>query len=157
MAHRISNIFPRSVLIALGALTVGPASAQGQSEIVKTNVAVPMRDGVLLRADILLPDQGGPFPVLVYRTPYGKQNARDGVQDFRARRERVATRLSFRMFAVATRPTENSGRMKTKDAMASIRSSGPPGSHGPTVRLAPSDSRIPAPCSGSPQSRRRRI
>ena len=41
-----------------------------------------MRDGVVLRADILLPDQGGPFPVLVYRTPYGKQNARVEYQTF---------------------------------------------------------------------------
>lgn len=32
-----------------------------------------MRDGVVLRADVLRPDKGGPFPVLVTRTPYGKQ------------------------------------------------------------------------------------
>jgi putative CocE/NonD family hydrolase len=36
------------------------------------NVAVPMRDGVVLRADVLRPDSGGPFPTLLYRTPYGK-------------------------------------------------------------------------------------
>jgi putative CocE/NonD family hydrolase len=34
-----------------------------------------MRDGVVLRADVLLPNKGGPFPVLVYRTPYGEKNA----------------------------------------------------------------------------------
>ena len=34
-----------------------------------------MRDGVVLRADVLLPSSGGKFPVLVYRTPYGKENA----------------------------------------------------------------------------------
>lgn len=68
--------------IAVGAFTVVQASAQGLGEIVKTDVAVPMRDGVVLRADILLPDQGGPFPVLVYRTPYGKQNARVEYQTF---------------------------------------------------------------------------
>ncbi len=39
------------------------------------NVAVPMRDGVLLRADVWLPSQEGRFPTLVYRTPYGKQDA----------------------------------------------------------------------------------
>jgi putative CocE/NonD family hydrolase len=99
MAHRISDIIRWRVVashvlasyltaalpkqfrrflwpIALGAFTVVQISAQGLNEVVKTDVAVPMRDGVLLRADILLPDQGGPFPVLVYRTPYGKQNAR---------------------------------------------------------------------------------
>ena len=36
---------------------------------------IPMRDGVVLRADLLLPSGKGPFPVLVYRTPYGEKNA----------------------------------------------------------------------------------
>jgi putative CocE/NonD family hydrolase len=40
-----------------------------------TDVPVPMRDGVLLRADILLPAKEGKFPTLIYRTPYGKQFA----------------------------------------------------------------------------------
>jgi uncharacterized protein len=39
------------------------------------NVAVPMRDGVTLRADILLPNRNGRFPTLIYRTPYGKHFA----------------------------------------------------------------------------------
>jgi uncharacterized protein len=34
-----------------------------------------MRDGVILRADILLPNPTGRFPALVYRTPYGRRNA----------------------------------------------------------------------------------
>jgi len=42
---------------------------------VETDVAVPMRDGTMLRADVYLPAGDGPFPVLVYRTPYGKHNA----------------------------------------------------------------------------------
>ena len=36
------------------------------------NVPVKMRDGVILRADVHRPDRGGPYPVLVMRTPYGK-------------------------------------------------------------------------------------
>jgi len=36
------------------------------------SVAVPMRDGVVLRADVFRPDEPGPHPVLVLRTPYGK-------------------------------------------------------------------------------------
>ncbi len=40
--------------------------------VVERNVAVPMRDGVILRADVHRPDRGGPYPVLVMRTPYGK-------------------------------------------------------------------------------------
>jgi len=39
------------------------------------DVAVAMRDGVVLRADVWLPTASGRFPVLVYRTPYGKHLA----------------------------------------------------------------------------------
>ena len=42
--------------------------------LTERNVAVPMRDGVVLRANVFRPDQGGPYPVLVMRTPYGKRN-----------------------------------------------------------------------------------
>ena len=42
---------------------------------VAKDVAVPMRDGVVLRADVALPSFAGRFPTLVYRTPYGKQFA----------------------------------------------------------------------------------
>ena len=38
-------------------------------------VGVPMRDRVVLRAEVLRPSSGGPFPVLVYRTPYGAMEA----------------------------------------------------------------------------------
>ena len=34
-----------------------------------------MRDGVILRADVMLPSAEGRFPTLVYRTPYGKKAA----------------------------------------------------------------------------------
>ena len=34
-----------------------------------------MRDGVVLRADVMRPRQGGRFPVLVYRTPYSRGDA----------------------------------------------------------------------------------
>jgi putative CocE/NonD family hydrolase len=40
-----------------------------------TDVSIPMRDGVVLRADILLPNAEGKFPALIYRTPYGKHFA----------------------------------------------------------------------------------
>ena len=39
---------------------------------VETDVAVPMRDGTVLRADVYRPDGPGPFPVLLQRTPYDK-------------------------------------------------------------------------------------
>jgi uncharacterized protein len=42
---------------------------------VMKDVAVPMRDDVVLRADILLPADSGRFPTLIYRTPYNKEPA----------------------------------------------------------------------------------
>ena len=40
-----------------------------------SDVPIPMRDSVILMADILRPAGEGPFPVLVYRTPYDKRSA----------------------------------------------------------------------------------
>ena len=39
---------------------------------VETNVRVPMRDGTILYADVYCPEGGGPFPVILQRTPYDK-------------------------------------------------------------------------------------
>ena len=52
----------------------------------------PMRDGVVLRADLYRPAQGGPFPVLVFRTPYGKH--------FAAKSEGVREKAVARGYAV---------------------------------------------------------
>ena len=40
---------------------------------IQLDVKVPMRDGVLLSADIYLPVMEGPFPTLLLRTPYNNQ------------------------------------------------------------------------------------
>lgn len=53
----------------------GTKKATPAAHLEMKNVAVPMRDGVVLRADIWLPKAEGRFPTLVYRTPYGKENA----------------------------------------------------------------------------------
>jgi uncharacterized protein len=49
--------------------------AQGSERLIERDVGVPMRDGTMLRADLLRPPNNGRFPVLVYRTPYGKADA----------------------------------------------------------------------------------
>ncbi len=41
----------------------------------ESGVAVPMRDGVVLRAEVWRPAYGERFPTLVYRTPYGARRA----------------------------------------------------------------------------------
>ncbi|MDP9337956.1 MAG: CocE/NonD family hydrolase [Acidobacteriota bacterium] len=49
---------------------------------------VAMRDGVKLRADLLMPATHGPFPVLIYRTPYGRKSAEKYYTTFRRAVER---------------------------------------------------------------------
>ena len=45
---------------------------------IREDVRIPMRDGVELSANIILPDGPGPFRVILMRTPYGKGEADDG-------------------------------------------------------------------------------
>jgi uncharacterized protein len=40
--------------------------------VAEHNAPASLRDGTILRADIYRPAQGGPFPVLLVRTPYGE-------------------------------------------------------------------------------------
>src|SRR4051812_26742998 len=65
----------RSVILQLCVLTLGIASAHASQWIAESDAPIPMRDGVVLRAEILRPSNNGKFPVLVYRTPYGKSGA----------------------------------------------------------------------------------
>ena len=68
-----------SVLLAGSALPFLGQSPQqtttNLAHVVSKDVPVPMRDGVVLRADVLLPSPTGRFPTLVYRTPYNKESA----------------------------------------------------------------------------------
>jgi len=47
------------------------------SPVLEAGAAVPMRDGVILRADIRRPAGPGPFPALILRTPYGRASDPD--------------------------------------------------------------------------------
>ena len=88
----IARSIQRHVLVvaALVATLDGgpPRSAQEPQPIHERNVAVSMRDGVQLRADVLRPAGGGRFPTLVYRTPYGKDAALKDDTTFRRAVER---------------------------------------------------------------------
>jgi putative CocE/NonD family hydrolase len=64
------------------------ANTQQPTHTTEHNVAIPMRDGVVLRADILRPAGESRCPVLVYRTPYNKQEALDSYSTFRKATER---------------------------------------------------------------------
>jgi uncharacterized protein len=60
----------------------------GSHFVRQRNLAVRMRDGVVLRADVLRPTEEGKFPVLVYRTPYGKESAQGEYTTFQRAVER---------------------------------------------------------------------
>jgi putative CocE/NonD family hydrolase len=51
---------------------IAACAARTTTPQVERDVAITMRDGVVLRANVWRPPGEGPFPVLVYRTPYGK-------------------------------------------------------------------------------------
>jgi uncharacterized protein len=78
--------FNSLLLLLCGVSLLAPAQ-QAPSPVadfmMEKDVAVPMRDGVILRADVLRPRPTGAFPVLVYRTPYGKEPALREYSTFR--------------------------------------------------------------------------
>lgn len=65
------------------------------------SIEVPMRDGTILPADIWLPDGDGPWPVLLQRTPYRREDVH-GAQYISALEFQSALR---RGFAVAVQDT----------------------------------------------------
>ena len=69
------------------ARTNHPARNTSQS-VIEEIVDVPMRDGVMLRADLLRRARDGHFPVLVYRTPYGRKFAETEYTTFQRAVER---------------------------------------------------------------------
>ncbi|MGD2129146.1 MAG: CocE/NonD family hydrolase [Lysobacterales bacterium] len=82
-------------IVAVWLLSTCGASAQNSAldELAKqftveSNVPVAMRDGVLLRADVIRPRASGRYPTLLYRTPYGKRRAVDEYTTFREAVER---------------------------------------------------------------------
>ncbi|HVO82234.1 MAG TPA: CocE/NonD family hydrolase [Terriglobales bacterium] len=96
-------------------LTRLPGLAEAGDIVTEHDVAVPMRDGVVLRADLLRPKEAGTFPVLVYRTPYGKDAALKDYTTFRHAVERgyavVVEDVRGRYASAGEfRPYQNEGR-----------------------------------------------
>jgi hypothetical protein len=67
-----------SVLLASSAWTFAQQAPSELAYTFQSNVMTPMRDGVQLAANVFLPKQGGPFPVILMRTPYGKMDEKFG-------------------------------------------------------------------------------
>lgn len=77
------------LILASSVLAFAQDSPNSDAQLVsEKNVAVPMRDGAVLRADVIRPTGDGKFPVLVYRTPYGKDAAQQEYKTFKHAAER---------------------------------------------------------------------
>jgi putative CocE/NonD family hydrolase len=113
-ARLLSRAALVSALLMIAIQNLSTVAAQAPSSIHEQDVAVAMRDGVRLRADILRPS-GGPFPTLVYRTPYGKHDALEEYTTFARAVERgyavVVQDVRGRYASEGEfRPYENEGR-----------------------------------------------
>ena len=83
MNRRASKVFIPLLVLAGGLSGGTEARAQRPAKYeftVERNVAVKMRDGVTLRADIYRPKGEGKFPVLLERTPYDKTQGELGAR-----------------------------------------------------------------------------
>jgi putative CocE/NonD family hydrolase len=104
------------LILATSILMFGQDSTNSRTHFVlEKNVPVPMRDGVVLRADVLRPAEGDKLPVLVYRTPYGKDAAQQEYTTFKHAVERgyavVIQDVRGRYHSDGDfRPYENEGR-----------------------------------------------
>ena len=81
MARIMRSIF----LLSLALYTpIAIIELRGAPEVVRkdTNLKIPMRDGVMLAADLYRPTGPGPFPVLLSRTPYNKSRVAEQAEQF---------------------------------------------------------------------------
>jgi putative CocE/NonD family hydrolase len=69
---RATALMAGIVLLAVCLSVTGCFRNLSSAPFVEKDVAVLMRDGVVLRADVRRPAQAGEYPVLIFRTPYGK-------------------------------------------------------------------------------------
>ena len=72
MTNKLSN-----TIRAVNGVPSGEVSPKVYDFTVKKDLLCPMRDGVQLAMDLLIPEGDGPFPVILERTPYDKHNSRN--------------------------------------------------------------------------------
>jgi hypothetical protein len=112
---KLRALLPIFFLLVTEGAFLAAQNAQAPASVIEKNVAVPMRDGVVLRADVLRPVESGKFPVLLYRTPYGKDAAQEEYTTFQHAVERgyavVVQDVRGRYHSDGEfRPYENEGR-----------------------------------------------
>src|SRR6202047_3090079 len=116
VVSRPMKLWALVLILAASILMVAQDSTNSRMHFVlEKNVPVPMRDGVVLRADVMSPGEGGRVPVLVYRTPYSKDAAQQEYVTFKHAAERgyavVIQDVRGRYHSDGDfRPYENEGR-----------------------------------------------
>ena len=70
------------VILAVGAVMAAIAAMTTADRSRRFTTMVAMRDGVRLATTVYLPSGEGPFPVLLYRTPYDDARYEDGVATY---------------------------------------------------------------------------
>ena len=87
MRGSIRGILLVALLVPVGAFAqVGARNSQSADMQEELGIAIPMRDGVHLAADLFLPHGGGRWPTVLIRTPYNRKAATFTGYRFFARR-----------------------------------------------------------------------
>ena len=72
----MTKVVQQSEVSVVNGVPSGEVSAKTHDFTIKTDVLTPMRDGVKLAMDLIIPNGDGPFPVILERTPYDKSSSR---------------------------------------------------------------------------------
>lgn len=76
-----ANFKARKTVLALFVSVLAAVATSAAEDLpfnAELDVTIPMRDGTALSANIYRPKEGGPFPVVLMRTPYGKPDSKWG-------------------------------------------------------------------------------
>ena len=79
MSKSVFHIIPLSIVVSFLMSSPTILATENAFEVeVRTDVKIPMRDGIQLSANIFLPKAEGKFPVILVRSPYGKGDEKQG-------------------------------------------------------------------------------
>ena len=87
MSKSVFHIIPLSIVVCFFISSPTILATENAFEVeVRTDVKIPMRDGIELSANIFLPKVEDKFPVILVRSPYGKGDEKQGEGLFYAAR-----------------------------------------------------------------------
>jgi uncharacterized protein len=101
--------------LAAAVLVIALAASSAQAMVSMCNVPIPMSDGVVLRANVYLPAEGGTYPTVLTATGYNKDAANPTGQDCSSSTQGIAgdqpalTEKGFAVMVFDDRGTGSSG------------------------------------------------